>query len=58
MNEYEYGPKYPPGEKVFIEEVGWCEIKTATWVENKWTYSVTQVDNDNSFTVDEWQILI
>jgi len=56
MNEYEYGPKYPPGEIVFTEETGWATVKTATW-KNGWTY-IVELDNEKEIEVKEWQILV
>lgn len=57
MNKYEYGPKYPPGEIVFIEEVGWATVKTTTWKENEWVYTV-ELDSKKEIEVKEWQILV
>ena len=58
MNDYEYGPKYPPGEIIFVEEVGWAKIVTVTWQDERWNYAVTRTDNDEEFEVEEWQILV
>jgi hypothetical protein len=60
MNEHEYGPKYPPGEPVFVEEFGWAEVTVVTWEEDKWVYTVEQPHGDIKiqFKVEEWQILV
>ena len=57
MNDYEYGPKYPPGEMIFLEEVGWAKIVTVTWEDDKWKY-VILTDDNKEFEVEEWQILV
>lgn len=57
MNDYEYGPKYPIGELVFVEEVGWARVNRVHWKTDKWIYLVELPIEEKEFEVEEWQIL-
>jgi len=57
MNDYEYGPKYPIGELIFVEEVGWARVNRVAWRIDKWVYSVELPIEEKEFEVEEWQIL-
>ena len=56
MNDYEYGPKYPVGELVSVEEVGWARVNPTYW-KDKWIYLVELPIEEKEFEVEEWQIL-
>ena len=59
MNDYEYGPKYPIGELVFVEEVGWARVNEVQWdnTKNRWVYLVELPIEEKQYEVEEWQIL-
>jgi hypothetical protein len=57
MNDYEYGPKYPVGEIIFVEEVGWVRVNRVAWRIDKWVYLVELPIEEKEFEVEEWQIL-
>ena len=57
MNDYEYGPKYPVGELVFVEEVGWARVNRTYWKVDKWIYLVELPIEEKEFEVKECQIL-
>lgn len=58
MNDYEYGPKYPAGEIIFIEEIGWSMVLLVAWKKDRWVYTIKQTDSEEQFEVEEWQILV
>ena len=57
MNDYEYGPKYPPGEPIYIEEIGWATVLSVTWEDEKWCY-VVETEDKTEYEVKEWNILL
>ena len=57
MNDYEYGPKYPVGQFIFVEEVGWARVNHVAWRIDKWVYLVELPIEEKEFEVEEWQIL-
>lgn len=59
MNDYDYGPKYPVGELVFVEEVGWTRVNEVQWdnAKNRWVYLVELPIEKKHYEVEEWQIL-
>ncbi len=59
MNDYDYGPKYPIGELVFVEEVGWARVNEVQWdnAKNRWVYLVELPIEEKHYEVEEWQIL-
>lgn len=56
MDEYEFGPKYPPGEFVFVEERGWGIVQITRW-EDEWIY-IIKFKSGEEIEVKEWQILL
>lgn len=53
----QFGPRYPPGEHVFITKIGWAIVAFVWWNEDSgWNYKVKTKKDEHE--VLEWQILI